>query len=59
MNGLYKLEVIEYLKSDCTGLANVELATLNWVDLFNKKRLHSSIGYVSPFYFETMYYERM
>ena len=33
MNVLYKTEVIEYLKSDCAGLADVELATLNWVDI--------------------------
>ena len=59
VNGLYKLEVIEYLKSDWAGLADVELATLNWVDWFNKKRLHSTIGYVSPFQFEAMYYEKM
>ena len=59
VNGLYKLEVIEYLKSNWAGLADVELATLNWVDWFNKKRLHSAIGYVSPFQFEAIYYEKM
>ncbi len=31
MNGLYKTEVIEYLKADWQGLADVQLATLNWV----------------------------
>ena len=36
VNGLYKMEVIEYLKSDWTGLSDVELATLNWGDWFNK-----------------------
>ena len=57
VNGLYKTEVIEYLKSDWSGLADVELATLDWVDWFNKKRLHSAIGYVSPFHFEAIYYD--
>ncbi|MCZ3069742.1 IS3 family transposase, partial [Acinetobacter baumannii] len=32
-------------------------ATLNWVDWFNKKRVHSALGYVSPFEFEAMYYD--
>ena len=59
VNGLYKTEVIEYLKSDWTGLEDVELATLHWVDWFNKKRLHSAIGYVSPFQFEATYYGKM
>jgi putative transposase len=59
VSGLFKLEMIEYLKSDCTGLADVELATLNWVDWFNKKRVHSALGYVSPFEFEAMYYDKI
>lgn len=53
-NRLYKTEVIEYLKADWQGLANVQLATLNWVDRFNKKRIHSALGYVSPFEFESL-----
>ena len=36
VNCLYKTEVIEYLKADWQGLADVQLATLNWVDWFNK-----------------------
>ena len=59
MNGLYKTEVIEYLKSDWQGLADAQLATLNWVDWLNKERVHSALGYVSPFDFEVMYYEKM
>jgi len=31
VNDLYKTEVIEYLKADWQGLADVQLATLNWV----------------------------
>ena len=58
-NGLYKTEVIEYLKADWQGLADVQLATLNWVDWFNKERVHSALGYVSPFEFEAMYYDKI
>ena len=36
VNEAYKTEVIEYLKADWQGLADVQLATLNWVDWFNK-----------------------
>ena len=53
------LEVIEYLKADWQGLADVQLATLNWLDWFNKKRVHSTLGYVSPFDFEAMYYDKI
>ncbi|MFA3697624.1 IS3 family transposase [Acinetobacter baumannii] len=59
VNGLYKTEVIEYLKADWQGLADVQLATLNRVDWFNKKRVHSALGYVSPFEFEAMYYDKI
>ena len=51
VNGLYKTEMIEYLKADWQSLADVQLATLNWVDWFNKKHVHSALGYVSPFEF--------
>jgi putative transposase len=50
-----KTEVIEYLKADWQGLADVQLVTLNWVVWFNKKRVHSALGYVSAVAFEAMY----
>ena len=59
VNGLYKTEVIDYLKQQWQGVNDVELATLEWVDWFNKKRLHSAIGYVSPFEFEKRYYDNL
>ncbi len=59
VNGLYKTEVIEYLKADWQGLVDVQLATLNWVDWFNKERVHSALDYVSPFDFEAMYYDKI
>ncbi|MGP5176811.1 IS3 family transposase [Psychrobacter aquimaris] len=59
VNGLYKTEVIEYLKQQWQGVSDVELATLEWVDWFNKTRIHSTIGYVSPFEFEKRYYDNL
>ena len=59
VNGLYKSEVIHYLKQNWNGINDVELATLKWVDWFNKTRLHSTIGYVSPFEFEKRYYDNL
>ena len=59
VNGLYKTEVIHYLKQNWTGGNDVELATLEWVDWFNKTRLHSKMGYVSPFQFERRYYDSL
>ncbi|MGP5069711.1 MULTISPECIES: IS3 family transposase [Psychrobacter] len=59
VNGLYKSEVIHYLKQNWNGINDVELATLEWVDWFNKTRLHSTIGYVSPFEFEKRYYDNL
>lgn len=59
VNGLYKSEVIHYLKESWNGVNDVELATLEWVDWFNKTRLHNTIGYVSPFEFEKRYYDNL
>jgi putative transposase len=59
VNGLYKSEVIHYLKQNWTGVNDVELATLEWVDWFNKTCLHSAISYVSSFEFEKRYYDSL
>jgi len=59
VNGLYKSEVIVYLKEGWTGVNDVELATLERVDWFNKTRLYSTVGYVSPFEFEKRYYDNL
>lgn len=34
----------------------VELATAEWVDWYNHRRLHGEIGHVSPVEYETNYY---
>jgi putative transposase len=59
VNGLYKSKVIEYLQEQWHAVNDVELATLEWVDWFNKTRLHSTIGYMSLFELEKRYYDNL
>ena len=56
VNGLYKAEVIDYLKQEWDGVNDVALATLDWVHQYNHERLHSTNGYVSPVDAENIYY---
>jgi len=60
-NGLYKWELI-YPKGPWTGLADVEWATLTYVDWFNQRRLHGGIttgaGYATPADHEADYYRQ-
>lgn len=56
INGLYKAEVIH--RRSWRNLADVELATLDWVDWFNHKRLLSSIGNIPPAEAEAIYYQQ-
>lgn len=58
INGLYKTEVI-HKDGPWKGLEQVELATLNWVDWFNNKRLLSSIGDIPPAEYEENYYRQL
>src|ERR1019366_288105 len=55
MIGLYKAEVIRH-EGPWKGLDEVEYATLEWVDWFNRTRLIELIGYVPPAEFEEAYY---
>jgi putative transposase len=50
--GLYKAEKINR-EGPWKTLAEVELATLEWVDWFNTTRLHSACGRLSPVQYET------
>jgi putative transposase len=45
--GLYKTE-LAHRKGPWRGFSDLELATLEWVDWFNHRRLFSAIGYVPP-----------
>lgn len=55
INGLYKAEVI-HKDRPWKGLEDVELATLNWVDWFNHRRILQSIGDIPPAEHEMRYY---
>ena len=56
INGLYKAEVIH--RQSWKNLEAVELATLEWVDWFNHRRLLEPIGYLPPAEAEAAYYRQ-
>ncbi len=55
--GLFKTELIRR-RSPWRTLDDVEIATLEWVDWFNNRRLLEPIGHVPPAEFEQMYYRQ-
>lgn len=56
--GLYKTELIRR-RGPWRTIDDVELATLEYVDWFNNRRLHGSIGDVPPAELEAAYYARI
>ncbi|GAA0490340.1 IS3 family transposase [Pigmentiphaga daeguensis] len=56
INGLYKAEVIH--RRSWKNLEAVELATLDWVDWFNHRRLLGPIGDIPPAEAEAAYYRQ-
>jgi putative transposase len=56
INGLYKAEVIH--RRSWKTMQEVELATLDWVDWFNHKRLLGPIGNIPPAEAEAAYYRQ-
>jgi putative transposase len=58
-NGLYKAECIRttvFHDGPFKTLAEVEYATAGWVDWYNQRRLHGSLGMISPVEFENAHY---
>src|SRR5262245_43187113 len=55
-NGLYKAELIHH-RGPWRGLEDVAYATLEYVDWFNHRRLHTELGMAPPAEFEATYYE--
>ena len=56
--GLYKTELIRN-KGPWRGLNDVELATLEWVDWFNHRRLFHELGRIPPAEFEDQHYRQI
>lgn len=54
INGLYKAEVIH--RQSWKNCAEVELATLTWVDWYNNRRLLERLGHIPPAEAEQAYY---
>jgi putative transposase len=57
VNGLYKAEVI-HRQGPWRSLEHLELATAEWVDWWNHRRLHSAIGNVPPAEYEALYHRQ-
>jgi putative transposase len=56
--GLFKTELIRR-RGPWRGLDQVELETLEWVDWFNNRRLHSACGDVPPAEYEQQHYRQI
>jgi putative transposase len=57
LNSLYKRELID-LRGPWEGLADVTKATMEWVEWYNTKRLHSYCNNVPPLEYEEVFYRR-
>jgi len=55
--GLFKTELIRR-RGPWKGLDDVELATLEWVDWHNHRRLHTACQDMTPIEYEQIYYRR-
>ncbi|MET8008497.1 IS3 family transposase [Streptomyces sp. NPDC005271] len=53
--GLYKTELIKPQRP-WKSLSQVELATAEWIDWYNHRRLHGEIGHVPPVEYEANHY---
>jgi len=58
VHGLYKSELIG-LRGPWRSLDQVELATAEWVDWYNRRRLHGALGDIPPAEFEQLYRRRL
>ena len=55
LNSLYKAELIRN-RGPWTSINDVEIATAEWVDWYNERRLHGELGHVPPAEHEAAYW---
>ena len=55
LNSLYKAELIRN-RGPWVGINDVEIATAEWVDWYNERRLHGELGHVPPAEHEATYW---
>ena len=58
VNGLYETEMV-HRHGTFEGVDDLEWATLQYVDWFNNRRIHGSIGMITPAEFERNYYAKI
>lgn len=59
INGLYKAECVRtdvFHEGSLKSIDDVEFATAAWVNWYNNRRLHGSLGMLSPAEFEATHY---
>jgi putative transposase len=56
INGRYKTELTK-LRRPWRTLHQVEIATLEWVDWFNNRRIYEHCGDMTPIELEDLYYQ--
>jgi len=58
VHGLYKTELIRR-RGPWRTVEDVELATLEWVDWYNRRRLHGACNDVPPAEYDAMFYSQL
>ncbi|UAL28376.1 integrase core domain-containing protein [Nocardioides rotundus] len=60
LNSLYKAELVrgprQRRKGMWAGIDDLEIATSDWVDWYNQRRLHGELGHVPPVEHEDAYW---
>jgi putative transposase len=57
LNGTYKTELVK-LHGPWRTRAQLEYATIEWIDWYNQTRLHSEIGDIPPVEHEAIWYRQ-